>query len=386
MDLEKETIKKIRGLIIFTAILVICFWKHDMVLNAITYVLGIIMPFVLGGAIAFVFNVPMVFIEGKLFSKEKVRFKKFARPISLILTLFVVFGVVGLVFFVVVPQLTVTFKNLSGSIQEFLPTIATWVREVFSNNEIADTIQNFEYDWDSIVSFGFSFFKQGAENVVGTTVDVIIRVISALTTFFIALVFAIYILLQKESLSIQWKKVLFAFLPKGKAEATCEVLQLAHSVFASFLTGQCVEAVIIGVMFVITLLIFKIPYALLIGIIIGFTALIPVFGAFMGCALGAFLIFIESPTKALTFLIIFIIIQQIEGNLIYPYVVGNSVGLPSIWVLAAVSVGASLMGVVGMLIFIPITSVAYALFKEVVYLKLKKNNINPKDITNHKLG
>ena len=169
-------------------------------------------------------------------------------------------------------------------------------------------------------------------------------------------------------------------MEKGKAEAVIEVCSLTYRTFSNFLTGQCVEAVILGTMFVIAMSIFKMPYAWLIGILIAFTALIPIFGAFIGCAIGAFLIFMIDPIQAFWFIVLFLVLQQIEGNLIYPHVVGNSVGLPSIWVLAAVSIGGSLMGIVGMLIFIPIVSVLYALFREVVYLKLKKNNIKMKDI------
>lgn len=416
MDLNKELVKQIRGLIIFTAFVILCFWQHDLVLGVISSGLGIIMPFIIGGAIAFVLNVPMSFIEKKLFgesnmvkdklhkdedkltnpedmkgsittSKEKnTKENKWARPVSLLLTITALIGIIVLVFYVVVPQLAQTFQSLGASIQAFLPTVATWAGDLFNNTDITNVILNFEYDWQVIISYGFNFLQQGAGSVVGTTVDVAMTLVSAITTFFIAFVFAIYILLQKEILAVQGKKVIFAFTGKGRAEATIEVLGLSRDVFSSFLTGQCVEAVIIGLMFVVVLFLFKIPYALLIGIIIGFTALIPVFGAFLGCAMGAFLIFIESPSKAITFLIIFIVIQQIEGNLIYPFVVGNSVGLPSIWVLAAVSVGASLMGVVGMLIFIPITSVSYALFREVVYIKLRKNNIDFKEINDGKLG
>lgn len=390
MEINKELIKKIRGLIIFTALIIVCFWKNEMVVDLLSYGLGIIMPFLIGGAMAFVLNVPMSFIERKLFLERSIKsekLKKASRGISLVLTITLLIGIIALVFFVVAPQLAVTFQSLGSSIQDFIPTIAGWADKIFTDNpEIAVMIKEFEYDWGKIASFGFSFLQQGAGSVVVTTVDMLMRIVSGLTTFFIALVFAIYILLQKEVLKVQMKKVFFAFMTKGKAEASIEVLELSRTVFSSFLTGQCVEAVIIGLMFVVALLLFRIPFALLIGIVIGFTALIPVFGAFLGCFIGAFLIFIESPGKALTFLVIFIVIQQIEGNLIYPFVVGNSVGLPSIWVLAAVSVGASLMGVVGMLIFIPITSVTYALFREVVYIKLKKNEIDPKDIEDNMLG
>lgn len=166
--------------------------------------------------------------------------------------------------------------------------------------------------------------------------------------------------------------MLFAFVRKGRAEAALEVLALTYKTFSSFLTGQCVEALILGSMFVISMTLLRLPYALLTGIVIAFTALIPIFGAFIGCAVGAFLIFMVSPAQALIFIVLFLVLQQIEGNLIYPHVVGNSVGLPSIWVLAAVSIGGSLMGIVGMLIFIPLMSVFYALFREVVYIKLRQ--------------
>ena len=178
---------------------------------------------------------------------------------------------------------------------------------------------------------------------------------------------------------------MFAFMRKGRAEAALEVFSLTYSTFSSFLTGQCVEAIILGCMFVVAMTLLRLPYALLVGVLVAFTALIPMFGAFIGCAIGVFLIFMVDPFKALIFIILFLVIQQIEGNLIYPHVVGNSVGLPSIWVLAAVSIGGSLMGVVGMLIFIPIVSVVYALFREVVYLKLKQQNIKPEDIENNKI-
>lgn len=167
----------------------------------------------------------------------------------------------------------------------------------------------------------------------------------------------------------------FAFIPKRKAEVILEVCSLTYRTFANFLTGQCLEAVILGSMFVITLSILKMPYALLIGIIIAFTALIPIFGAFIGCALGCLLIFMVSPKQAILFILVFLILQQIEGNLIYPHVVGSSVGLPSIWVLAAVTIGGNLLGIVGMLVFIPLVSVLYTLFREYVYLRLKKQHI-----------
>lgn len=387
MELNQENIRKIKEIILFTAVIIVCLWKYETVLDILFFVLNILTPFILGGAIAFVLNVPMNFVQRHLFDEERIKkskvLQKMARPVSMILVLIAVFGIVAIVMFILIPQLGETFANLGRSIQAFIPQIQEWASRLFNDNkEIMDTVNNLEFDWNKIMDTGINFFKNGAGSVVDSTITAAKSIVSGLTTFFIAFVFAIYILLQKEKLGVQVKKVLFAFVRRGRAEATVEVLSLTYNTFSSFLTGQCVEAVILGSMFAVSMTILKLPYALLVGVLIAFTALIPIFGAFIGCGVGAFLIFMVDPMKALIFVVLFLVLQQIEGNLIYPHVVGNSVGLPSIWVLAAVSIGGSLMGVVGMLIFIPIVSVVYALFREIVYLKLKKNQIDPKELEN----
>lgn len=387
MELNQENIRKIKEIILFTAVIIVCLWKYETVLDILFFVLNILTPFILGGAIAFVLNVPMNFVQRHLFDEERIKkskvLQKMARPVSMILVLIAVFGIVAIIMFILIPQLGETFANLGRSIQAFIPQIQEWAARLFNDNkEIMDTVNNLEFDWNKIMDTGINFFKSGAGSVVDSTITAAKSIVSGLTTFFIAFVFAIYILLQKEKLGVQAKKVLFAFVRRGRAEATVEVLSLTYNTFSSFLTGQCVEAVILGSMFAVSMTILKLPYALLVGMLIAFTALIPIFGAFIGCGVGAFLIFMVDPMKALIFVVLFLVLQQIEGNLIYPHVVGNSVGLPSIWVLAAVSIGGSLMGVVGMLIFIPIVSVVYALFREIVYLKLKKNQIDPKELEN----
>lgn len=387
MELNQENIREIKEIILFTAVIIVCLWKYETVLDILFFVLNILTPFILGGAIAFVLNVPMNFVQRHLFDEERIKkskvLQKMARPVSMILVLIAVFGIVAIVMFILIPQLGETFANLGRSIQAFIPQLQEWAARLFNDNkEIMDTVNNLEFDWNKIMDTGINFFKSGAGSVVDSTITAAKSIVSGLTTFFIAFVFAIYILLQKEKLGVQAKKVLFAFVRRGRAEATVEVLSLTYNTFSSFLTGQCVEAVILGSMFAVSMTILKLPYALLVGMLIAFTALIPIFGAFIGCGVGAFLIFMVDPMKALIFVVLFLVLQQIEGNLIYPHVVGNSVGLPSIWVLAAVSIGGSLMGVVGMLIFIPIVSVVYALFREIVYLKLKKNQIDPKELEN----
>ena len=379
MDLSKVSIKKIRELIVFTALLVVALWKFDVVLGVLKTIWDIIFPFVLGGAIAFLTNVPMSFLEKKIFENVKKKNKivrKLKRPISLILTIVLVVGVIALVMFGVIPQLTRTMGTLVTSINDFIPQMQSWVGEFFHNNqEIMNLVDQIEFDPDQAIKWGISLLGNGAGNMMNTTMSAVGSIVSGVATFFIAFSFACYILFQKEKLHIQIRKVFFAFLPRQKADTFLKVCSLTYRTFANFLAGQCLEAVILGSMFVVTLSILRMPYALLIGILIAFTALIPIFGAFIGCAVGSFLIFMVNPQQAILFVIVFLVLQQIEGNLIYPHVVGESVGLPSIWVLAAVTIGGNLMGIVGMLVFIPLLSVLYTIFREFVYLRLKKQNI-----------
>ena len=379
MDLNKKSMKKIRELIIFTAILVVALWKFDTVLEGAKNIWGILFPFVLGGAIAFVINVPMSFLEKKIFGKTKDGNKvgeNLARPISLLLTIILAVGVIALVMFGVIPQLTRTMGSLMISIANFVPQMQNWIREFSHNNQdIMKLVNQVQFNQNQAIKWGISILGSGAGNMMNTTMSAVGSIVSGFATFFIAFSFACYILFQKEKLHVQIRKVFFAFISKQKAGAFLKICSLTYQTFANFLTGQCVEAVILGSMFVVTLSILKMPYALLIGTLIAFTALIPIFGAFIGCAVGCFLIFMVNPKQAILFIIVFLILQQIEGNLIYPHVVGGSVGLPSIWVLAAVTIGGNLMGIVGMLIFIPLVSVLYTIFREFVYLRLKEKHI-----------
>ena len=379
MDLSKLSMKKIRELIIFTVLLVVALWKFEVVIDVLKTIWGIIFPFVLGGAIAFVINVPMSFLEKKIFGKIKEENKageKLARPISILLTIILAVGVIILVMFGVIPQLTRTIASLMMSIANFIPQMQDWIREFSHNNQdIMKLVDQVQFNPNQAIKWGISILVSGAGNMMNTTMSAVGSIVSGFATFFIAFSFACYILFQKEKLYIQIRKIFFAFIPRKKAEAFLKICSLTYRTFANFLAGQCLEAVILGSMFVVTLSILKMPYVLLIGTLIAFTALIPIFGAFIGCALGCFLIFMVSPKQAVLFIIVFLILQQIEGNLIYPHVVGGSVGLPSIWVLAAVTIGGNLMGIVGMLVFIPIVSVIYTIFREFVYMRLKKQHI-----------
>lgn len=383
MNFNKENIRHIRELIVFTIVLLIGLWNYTIVLDVLGFLGNIIFPFLVGGAIAFVLNVPMSFLERNVFKNEKLlqkkRLQRMARPLSLILTILFVLGIVAIVMFVVIPQLGQTFASLGRNIQRFIPQFMTWLETLFEDNkEILALIGDMDMSWDKMINSAISFLRSGVGNVFDSTISAATSIVSSVASFFISFVFACYILLQKERLHVQVKKILYAYLPEKRVEQALAVCSLTYKTFSSFLTGQCLEALILGSMFFIVMGIIRLPYALLVGVLIAFTALIPIFGAFIGCAVGAFLILMVDPWKAVIFVILFLVLQQIEGNLIYPKVVGNSVGLPSIWVLAAVSIGGSLMGVIGMLVFIPLVSVVYTIFRGDVYRRLEGKGIEVK--------
>lgn len=381
MVFDQDDVKRIKQMILFSILLIVAFWKYEVIFQMFSYILKIFFPFLLGGAIAFVLNVPMNFLEKKISSSKKDSSKKISlkmiRFISLGIVVVSVVCIVGVILFILIPRLIHTFQNIGNQLDLFWNSISLYFDKIGKWTAMLD--------WVGVDQKNFSgeiqkFFISGTGGLWDSTFKIARGVVRGIINTLIAVVFSLYLLMQKETLGMQVKKVLYAFFRKGRVDAFLEVMRLTYHTFSGFLTGQCVEAVILGSMFVGMLLIFKIPYALLIGILIAFTALVPVFGALVGCLVGTFLIFVTDPVKAMIFIIIFVILQQIEGNFIYPRVVGNSVGLPSIWVLGAVTLGGNLMGITGMLIFIPLVSVLYALFREIVYLKLKKSGIEPEDI------
>lgn len=380
MQLDKETIRKLQGLIVFTLVILVGLLKFNVVLDAAGFVLHILFPFLLGGAIAFVLSVPMNRIDKRLFGKAKEGSKldKASAPLSLVITLVLVLAILSLVVIVVLPELAGTIAMLGKTLPEKVPVLLKKVELLFDNNpELILYIEKLEasLNWEEILNQLVTFFRVGANTMLDSTISVATGIVSGVGTFFIAFVFACYILLQQPFLKRQMTKLFFAYLKEKQAHEVLRICSLTYRTFSNFLTGQCMEAVILGVMFFIAMTIFRFPFALLVGVLISFTALIPIFGAFIGCGIGAFLILTVDPKQALFFVIMFLIIQQIEGNLIYPKVVGGSIGLPAIWVLAAVSLGGSLFGVVGMLVFIPIVSVLYTLLKENVKKRLDEKQI-----------
>lgn len=378
MEFNHQTVKKIRGLIVFTVIVVVAGVNYRRLLDVLAGLVHIAFPFILGAVIAFILNVPMRRIE-KCFAGVK-RGKKLHRPVSLLLTILAVLGILFLVVFVVAPELIRTLWGLRRSIPVFFAGVQTEAESLFREYpQLVEYVSSLQVDWDQVLRNIVSFLTTGAGSMLSTTMAAAVSIVNGVSTFLIGFIFSIYILLQKEILARQIRRLLEAYLPEQAVERIVYIAAKSEKTFSSFLTGQCVEAVILGTMFFVSLSLLGLPYELLIGVLIAFTALIPIFGAFIGLGVGAFLMIMVSPMDTLVFVILFFVLQQLEGNLIYPHVVGSSVGLPSIWVLVAVTIGGSMMGIVGMLIFIPLTSVIYALLRESVQARLAEKK-RPEEI------
>ncbi|MBR2382422.1 MAG: AI-2E family transporter, partial [Anaerotignum sp.] len=324
MQLDKENIRKLRGLIVFTLLILVGLLRFDVVLDAVGFILHILFPFFLGGAIAFVLSVPMNRIDRRLFGKAKGKLDKASAPLSLVITLILVLAILSLVVIVVLPELGSTIAMLGNTLPEKVPVLLKKVENLFANNpELILYLEELEasLNWEEILNQVITFFRVGANTMLDSTISVATGIVSGVGTFFIAFVFACYILLQQSFLRRQMTKLCFAYLKEQHAQEFLRICSLTYRTFSNFLTGQCTEAVILGLMFFIAMTIFRFPFALLVGVLIAFTALIPIFGAFIGCGVGAFLILTVDPKQALFFVIMFLIIQQIEGNLIYPKVV-----------------------------------------------------------------
>lgn len=382
MDWNRDQIRQ-RLLVVCGGVAFYCALQRLPTLAAaLRWGLGVLSPFLVGGAIAFILNVPMGAIERALplgRGRRKGLPKSLRRPLALILTLAAVGGVLTLAVCVIGPGV----GEAAGSVTRQLPEAIRRLQEQLAAWEAAlpqlqTLLGDIEIDWTALSQKAIALAQKWAGGLVSSGGGLIGGVVSGVSTFVIGLIFSFYVLLQKEKLSRQGRQVLYALLPMSWADRTLEVLRLSGQTFSSFLSGQCVEAVILGTLFAVSMTLFRMPYALLVGVLIALTALIPVVGAFIGCVVGALLIAVTNPWQAVGFVVLFLVIQQIEGNLIYPHVVGSSVGLPSIWVLAAVTLGGKLMGIAGMLFFIPLCSVLYALFRGFVKARLTARKIPSK--------
>lgn len=377
--MNRSNTKRILAIVAFGVLLFCGLLNFDRVLGFVGLLFGLMAPFITGLCMAFILNVPLRAIEQALFPverrKKKARslYSRAARPISITLTLLAFLAVIAIVLFLVIPELGNTFTIIRDGFPAFMERMQQWSEELIKRiPELTGKLESFQIDWGAIGTKVGEFLQSGAGTLLNSTFNVATSIFSGLFNFVMGLIFAVYLLMQKEKLGVQVRRLLVAFLPQKRAERFISICSLSQKTFSNFLTGQCLEAIILGCMFFITMAIFRFPYALMISVLITVTALIPIFGAFIGLVIGAFLILVANPVQALWFVVMFLIIQQVEGNLIYPRVVGSSVGLPSLWVLVAVTLGGSTLGVLGMLINVPLCSVIYCLLRQSVNRRLKQ--------------
>lgn len=369
----KNLSKEMKNYIILIIIAALAFWlvnNTNTVIEIISMLLKVMLPFMLGAVLAFILNIPMSKIEKAL--KNKIKQKIPLRVLSILISLLLFFMIISIVAFLLIPELINNIKLLINnipvlfiSIQNFgiellekFPDIQTQIEESFSiggtTNEMVSNILNY---------------------ILSQSIGFISSIVTGFITLFTALVFSVYMLSQKEYMLKGTKKVLYATLNKETADKVAEVSKLANKTFTKFVSGQCVEAIIIGIIIFLCALLFRFPYALIIAVLTTITALIPIFGALIAMIIGAILIGITNPLQAIFFILVFLVVQQIEGNFIYPKVVGKSVGLSPIWTLLAVTVGGSLFGITGMIVGLPVASIVYAIFRNNINKKILNKNI-----------
>ena len=361
---------------------IVIYWllhETERVNSFVRMISDVLAPFVIGSVLAFVLNVPMRAIENSLL--KKIPYQKGKRAIAVVLTLIAMLIVLAGVFWLLIPQIISTTQSLVPNLRTFLINSEKKIRQWLNDNpkmlEWLYTYTNFEnLSWSSVVDKLLSPVVNSVSTVFGSAISAISSVFSGVFDVAIGLVFSIYCLFQKETLARQGRKLLYAFVKENTADHVVRILRLTNSTFSNFLSGQCVEVCILGSLFAIAMAIFRMPYIPVISVLIAITAFIPIVGAWAGCIVGAFLIFVKDPVLALVFVVMFIVLQFVENNLIYPRVVGNSVGLSGMWVLVAISIGGALKGVLGMFLMIPVASVVYTVLQELTHKRLSNSFVD----------
>lgn len=376
MELDRTNIRKIYKIIAFAVLLFLAVQNLPVIFTAIAWVLDIIMPLILGGAIAFIMNVPLTAIEKRLFTNpwpflDSIR-RKGRRAFSLILTMLIFVGIFISMTFLIIPELARSLGALATQIPNFIDSLDSWIKNLVEQYpQLSIVTDNYSFDFDSITKSLTDWLSTIAMDLVQSGFGVVQNIVSKISTFFMGLVLSIYIMAKKESLGRQARAILYALAPESRADTIVRLTQISSKTFSSFISSQVLEAFILGTLTLITNSLFGFPYALLISVIITVLALVPIFGAIIGAAIGMLLIAIVNPVQAIFFLVVNIVVQQFENNVIYPRTVGSSIGLPAMWVMIATIVGGNYGGVMGILISIPLLSIVYVLFRTYVYDRLK---------------
>ncbi len=365
MELKWKTCLR-AGVTVVLLFLVVHYWSTFTGIANVA--LGAAKPLFWGCAIAYVVNIPMNFLERCVKPKcKKEVAKKLCRPICMILAFLCIFLIAVLIIQMIVPELIGCLQILLEELPGVLDDIVIWMENNLQISMLLSgensLFQGSETDWQETFTKVINILMNGLGGVMGAATSIISSVFSTVVTLTVGLVFAIYLLLGKEKLGSQFRRLLVRYLPKKVTEKFYYVINVLNQSFHSFIVGQCTEAVILGLLCMGGMMLLQLPYAAMIGCLVGFTALIPIAGAYIGAVVGAFMIFTVSPVKAVIFVLYLVALQQLEGNLIYPRVVGSSIGLPGVWVLAAVTVGGGVLGIGGMLLGVPLAATAYQLVK-----------------------
>ena len=382
MQIDKKTIKT---LILGIMGCIFLYWflnDIERVKSMVSGIISTLQPFLVGACIAFILNVPMRAIEKQVRRVPKLPAD---RTISIILTLTCLGLVVALVYRLLVPQVRETVEIIAQQFPPFVAKVEAHIREFLANNPqveqwLWENTDLEKMDWGALAQQGIDLVGDTLGKVLGNTVDVVKGFISSIWNLIISVIFSLYCLGNKEQLCRQGRRILYSILPEHRADEIIRIARLSNSTFSNFISGQCIEVLILGTMFAVVMTILRMPYVPLVSVLVALTAFIPIVGAWIGCALGAFFILVNNPMQAVVFVVMFFILQQVENSLIYPRVVGTSVGLPSMWTLVAVTIGADIMGVAGMVLMIPICSVIYTLGSEFTAERVRSKGIDPEKL------
>lgn len=388
MKLDRKNVRIILLIITFAVVLYTAAQNLAAIYGAVATVWNVFGVVITGLAMAFVLNVPLKLFENRVFygmSEDRRPYvRKMRRPVSLVCALVVTLGVIVILIAVILPQLTATVAEVASQLPNYINSVVQWLRDFLSGFGITvDALEDFSVDWEQVFSDLTTYLKEGSANVsesaasagssvVSTVTDVGGSVISTVMNTFLGLIVAVYVLAQKERIGHFMRRCIDAFLPHRASSAISRIASMASETFSNFVAGQFTDSCILGVLCYVCMRIFRFPYPEVISVVIGVTSLVPMVGSFVGEVIGALLILIVSPIKALLFIVMVLAIQQVDGAFIYPRIVGKSVGLPGVAVFCAVIVGGNVAGVLGSLLGVPVCALLYALLREAVDARQKR--------------
>lgn len=375
--MERQRFLPLLAVIIFIWTL----WRYEAALALLGFFCNLIMPFIIGGCLAFIVNVPLVHIE-RLWQKLFARFSsdwppKIKRPVCLIFTLTLIIGIVLIGGLKIGPDLHQSFNMIVKTLPKASAELTVSLKERWSELALSpDTLDYLQSQWSELLRAVDSYWENNKTTLFYNTLNITTSLISLVSNIVIGVVFAVYLLLNKETISRQTRNMILAFCSGKRATYLLDLGSAAHTIFSGYIGGQLLEAFCLGLLCLAGMLLLGLPYALSISVIVGFLAIIPIIGTIISALLGLILIGLAAPGKIWLFILFFFVLQRIEGDILYPKIVGKSVGLSEIWVLAAITVGGSLYGVLGIIVSVPVASVIAYILSDSVKKRLQQKNID----------